>query len=300
MEKDIKICKVDDCTTKTRSRGYCSKHVQVLRKYGDPLYHDKRKLIINLCEVEGCNLIHKSKGFCEKHYRVFKRTGNPIRDPETYPKGISKHPLYDTYSCMKYRCNKKNTNQRHHQNYAKRNINVCERWLGKDGFENFVLDMGEKPENYSLDRIDNNSDYTPQNCRWADHKTQTRNRRKTLMILFNGKLIPLAEFCELNYIPQELGYERFKRGMSAEEIINTPVKEKYYIEYNGERKPLCHWARTIGISQTGLAKRIKRGWSIEQALTTPIIDPKIKSQNIIPNNKSNSNQKILFKITTII
>lgn len=284
MEKDIKICKVENCIKKIKGRGYCSKHIQVLVKYGDPLYHEKKIITTKICQIEGCDLKYDSKGFCRKHYSLFKRTGNPIKNPKSFPKGISKHPLYDTYSCMKYRCNKVNTNKPQHQNYAKRNINVCERWLGKNGFENFILDMGKKPNNHSLDRIDNNLDYTPENCRWADAKTQTRNRRKTIMILFNGQEIPLSEFCELNNIPQNLGYDRFKRGMLAEEIINTPVKENYFIEYNGEIKILSDWAREIGMSQVGLSKRIKRGWSIEQALTTPLIDPKMKSQNILKNN----------------
>ena len=89
--------------------------------------------------------------------------------------GKSKHPLATIYYGMKYRCyTKKNKNYPH---YGGRGIKVCQRWL--DSIDNFILDMGERPSPiHSLDRIDVNGDYCPENCRWATQKEQCMNQRK--------------------------------------------------------------------------------------------------------------------------
>ena len=71
-----------------------------------------------------------------------------------------------------------NPNHKSYKNYGERGIKVCGRWLGKNGFKNFFNDLGAKPDpSYSLDRINNDGDYEPSNCRWADRETQNTNRR---------------------------------------------------------------------------------------------------------------------------
>ncbi len=91
------------------------------------------------------------------------------------PKRIRK-PLYGVYTQMIARCN----SETHpwYSNYGGRGIKVCERWVGKDGYDNFIADMGTRPEKTSLDRIDNEKGYSPENCRWSSYTVQSINQRK--------------------------------------------------------------------------------------------------------------------------
>lgn len=91
-------------------------------------------------------------------------------------RGQTKHPLWLTWQGMKKRCYNKNDTVYHR--YGGRGIKVCDRWVGWNGFWNFVEDMGERPEGCTLDRVDNDKDYCKENCRWANQKEQTHNSGK--------------------------------------------------------------------------------------------------------------------------
>jgi hypothetical protein len=96
---------------------------------------------------------------------------------------------------MKARCLSPNAHA--YSGYGGRGIKVCERWLGEDGFKNFIDDMGKRPEGMSLDRYpDNNGNYEKSNCRWATQKQQTNNTRATRIVTYNNETLPLTAMCE--------------------------------------------------------------------------------------------------------
>lgn len=100
-------------------------------------------------------------------------------------KGLHKPLLYSTWAAMKSRCY--NKNEQSFKNYGGRGISVCRRWLGKDGFINFLTDMGDKPSNaHSIDRINVNGNYEPLNCRWATDEQQASNKRCNIIINYGG------------------------------------------------------------------------------------------------------------------
>jgi hypothetical protein len=132
--------------------------------------------------------------------------------------------IYRAYRGMFNRCY--NQNQKSYKDYGGRGIFVCERWQGKGGFKNFLSDLGERPENATLDRINNDGPYSPENCRWASCDEQANNKRNNRWITANGKTQTMAQWAkEIGCNPSNIIY-RIKSGMTEEQAVTTPIAER--------------------------------------------------------------------------
>ena len=131
-----------------------------------------------------------------------------------------KTPEYATWERMKARCYMPSHNS--YKNYGGRGIAVCDAW--RSSFASFLADMGERPsDDYSLDRINNDGNYEPRNCKWSTAKEQTRNRRNNLMVEVNGQAKPLSEWCEIYGVTHDRARSRIvKLGWAPLLALTTP------------------------------------------------------------------------------
>lgn len=136
--------------------------------------------------------------------------------------------IYNIWQSMKQRCQNKNAQA--YKNYGGRGITVCPEWLGESGFENFrdwSFSNGYA-DNLTIDRINNDGNYEPSNCRWVDMKTQSNNRRGNRMIEYNGEIHTLSEWSEITGIKIGALNSRLKRGWSCKECIETPLGKRIH------------------------------------------------------------------------
>lgn len=130
-------------------------------------------------------------------------------------------PEYKAWKAMRARCN--NPDNPYYKNYGARGIKICEEW---NDFENFIRDIGLRPSiKHSLDRIDNNKNYSPSNCAWRTRKEQCRNRRSNKTITMNNTEMTLAEIAEKYNLKYSTFLERIRRGWDINNAIK-PVKRR--------------------------------------------------------------------------
>lgn len=143
-----------------------------------------------------------------------------VRHGETL--GGKRSPEYKAWQAMLDRC--RNPRNKRFDRYGGRGISVCERW---QSFENFLADMGRRPTNgHSLDRIDNDSGYSPENCRWAVAHEQMTNRSVTHFVEIGDENVPLATLAKRHGIPANTLRFRILNGWPLQEALTKPVRPK--------------------------------------------------------------------------
>ena len=140
--------------------------------------------------------------------RTFKLRSDSLRKHghTTYRHGRSS--TYGSWVAAKTRCT--NSNAPQYEGYGSRGISMCKRW--SDSFAAFLEDMGEKPDGYTIERIDVNGDYEPSNCKWIPAKDQAKNKRNSVFVVFRGKRMAACDAAELLGISTNKCYRWIKNG----------------------------------------------------------------------------------------
>lgn len=166
-------------------------------------------------------LIHGINKSCGCGFRISQHSGRK--------ENTSNHVVRCVWDGIKARCyNRRNP---HYMNYGGRGIKMCTRW--RFNFKNFLNDMGKRPDGYTIERIDNDGDYEPKNCRWATRKDQVRNCRQSCFVNFNGKKVFLKDAClssGLNY--KSVHYRIRKLGWTPQEALTE--KPRFNSRWHGE------------------------------------------------------------------
>ncbi len=142
---------------------------------------------------------------------------------------MSNTRIYRIYAKIKDRTVLNTGNKAFIKDYINRGIGLCEEWQGRDGFMNFYnwsMSHGYQ-ENLSIDRIDNDKGYSPDNCRWTDQHTQNCNRRNTLKATINGETKAVVDWCNELGIGYSFVYGRIRDGWTPERALSVPKSEKH-------------------------------------------------------------------------
>lgn len=140
--------------------------------------------------------------------------------------GMAHTVEYQAWHDMKRRCY--NIYAKNYKNYGGRGITVCDRWTDKEnGFMNFWEDMGKRTSsNHSLDRKNNNGDYTPDNCNWSDYLTQQRNKRTNHKLTHNSNILTIREWSELTGTNSGTIRSRLRQKWDIEEALYGKQKRR--------------------------------------------------------------------------
>jgi hypothetical protein len=146
-----------------------------------------------------------------------KRLGDLNRLPNGYLR------LGKIYRAMKKRCYDTKSNR--YDRYGARGIKICDEWLSDiNAFRKWSIENGYK-DGLSIDRIDNNGDYSPNNCRWVEPTEQSNNTSRTVMIEYNGKTQTLTQWANELNIPKSTLHNRLRvHGWSVERALTQPVR----------------------------------------------------------------------------
>lgn len=130
--------------------------------------------------------------------------------------------LYFVWRGMRERCTKPSSKS--YRDYGGRGIKVCDRWLRS--FNDFVADMGPRPDGFQIERRDNNGGYCPENCLWVPQQAQALNKRNTRWVTLNGETKTITEWSRITGLQKQLIHYRLKKRWSASRILETPTSSR--------------------------------------------------------------------------
>lgn len=175
---------------------------------------------------------------------------------------------YRSWSSMIARC--ENPKATSYESYGGRGITVCGRW--RDSFEAFYEDMGPRPDNTTLDRIDHNGSYEPTNCRWADALVQADNTRRALKIETAKGVVNLSEAARQSGVTRQTLRKKLRAGMAPEDAMapaGNGARSKSnnrYLTFRGERMLMVEVCERAGVEHSHLGYHLSRGRSTDEAV----------------------------------
>lgn len=165
--------------------------------------------------IKSCGCYRNYIASTRPHKRLYS-SDNP-----NFLDGRSTHPLYGLWRAMLKRCYEPKTYK--YECYGGKGITVCEEWHDFWNFVNWSDSVGGRPEGYTLDRIDSNGNYEPDNCRWADYKTQSRNKSTNRYLTYNNKTQTIKDWSDELCIPYRTLNNRINRGWSVERALTENI-----------------------------------------------------------------------------
>lgn len=195
--------------------------------------------------------------------------------------GLAHTKLYAVWLNMRNRCY--NENVRAYARYGARGITVCDEW--KDEFIPFMrwaLSHGWN-ESLQIDRIDNNGQYCPDNCRFVTRSENVRNREVSEKITFNGETHHIVEWAKILGVSVTALHNRRVRGWSKDKIFTVPVKkaeEERLITYKGETMNMQQWDKRFNLPRGTVRNRTRLGWRFEDIVSRPMRKDRRRESNI--------------------
>ena len=201
----------------------------------------------------GCYHLDKAKEICTGNTFGYKHGGT-----------IYNHRLYAVYTTMHQRC--ENPNCDYYDRYGGRGIYVCKEWSGENGFSNFrewAMNNGYNPDatkgECTINRIDNDGPYSPDNCEWVNRTAQMNNTSANRYLTYNGETYTVTEWANKLGINFSTIENRLCNGWSVEKTLSTPAEKNItYINYNGDNYSVAEWCYIFGIAQSTISTRIKK------------------------------------------
>lgn len=166
--------------------------------------------------ADGCRLRSGTTTSCGCYMRYINSKLMRIRGIKH---GMARHPVNKVWRQMLARC--ENPKDKAFKHYGGRGIRVCRRW---HNFKHFMADMGERPSDKQIERINNDGDYCPNNCRWATAKEQQRNRSNNRIIEWNNQRKPLVQWAEELGVNRCLLRNRLAANWTIEKAFTTPTR----------------------------------------------------------------------------
>lgn len=188
--------------------------------------------------------------------------------------GLSKTRIYELHHNINQRCY--NPKTKFYKHYGGRGIKVCEEWKDFLVFYEWCLRSGYE-EGLTIERIDVNGNYCPENCTWISSAKQHDNTTRTIIYSYNGESRTLPEWGRVLGIKYTTLRNRITRNPNdLSKVFSTPVKsptgnKRGALELcvNGIIKTVKEWGEGVGLGRKGVIERIDRGWTLEEAVTIP-------------------------------